>query len=117
MNGYQEAGITSGIGQGLDKAVSNILNLYGLKQRFDLQQQGLAIDKQNADSYKQEADTRKRRSLLKYFGSSHHWDTANLSKFHQPQGAPSGSEPDFRVPQQYTLDPRYQQAGADALRD
>jgi hypothetical protein len=120
MNGYQQGAITGGIGQGLDKAASNILNLYGMKQRFDLWQQGLDIDKQKAD-------TNTRRSQLKDFGSPHHWDHANLSKFHQPTGASTPGQPGLVGPPQamrlglgvppMTGDPQYLQPDANALRD
>ncbi len=118
MSGYSEGAITGGIGEGINKAVSNIMNLYGLKQRLDLQQQGLAIDRQNADTYK-------RQSQLKDFGSPHHWDHANLSRFHQPTGASTPGQPGMvgslqamrpgvGVPPM-TGDPQYMQPGADAL--
>lgn len=51
MNGYQQGAITGGIGEGLQQASANILNLYGMQRHFDMQQQNMDIHKQNADNY------------------------------------------------------------------
>jgi len=51
MNGYQQRAITGGIGNGINTAVSGILNHYGLQQRLDLQKSQLDIQKQNSATY------------------------------------------------------------------
>lgn len=117
MNGYQEGAVTGGIAKGLNTAVSGIMNLYGMQQRFDLQKQRLAIDKQYADSY----DKRTHFSLASRFEREAGED---LSKWMTPAGTrPTpggiGTPQAMRLGVNPTLqaDPRYLQLGADALRD
>lgn len=96
MNGYMQGAITGGIGQGLQQASSNILNLYGLNKRLE--------------AYKG-------RNALKVFGHQDAWNPMTLRQFHQPQAPPTSGEQDFRIPRSLTVDPRYGQADANILFD
>ena len=79
MNSFMQGGIYSGIGQGLQNATSNILNLYQMQQRADLDKENSAIKKQNSEMY---------RRMMEYSLASQIERGGDLSKFMQP---PSGT--------------------------
>ena len=117
MNGYQQGAITDGIGRGINQAVSNILNLYGMKQRFDLQQQGLAIDQQNADSNTKRMHYTLASRFEREMGDDpSKWMTPSVRRT-VPGGVGTPQANRLGVNQSIDADPRYLQPGADALLD
>ena len=72
MNGYTQGAITGGIGEGLQQASANILNLYGMQRHFDMQQQNLDIQNKTAATYNKRVD-------LKNFGSDKWWEEHQAS--------------------------------------
>lgn len=56
MSGISEGNIYGGIAQGINSAVSNITNLYGLQKHFEMQQQNLDIHQANAAAYQKQVN-------------------------------------------------------------
>lgn len=110
MSGISEGGIYSGIGRGIEQATSNILNLYGLKQRFDLQQQGQAIDKQHADNATKRLQL-KIASLAEMEFDEWHKRTRDTAT---PRVRAPGSGVNLRMPGSYDTNLNYLE-GAEAL--
>ena len=118
MNGYMAGAVTGGIGKGIDKATTNILNLYGMQQRFNLQQQDLDIQKQNSDTDQKRMQYHIASRFEQEMGD-------DLSKWMTPASTGSrvslgGVGPRARrmgLDASLDVDPRYMQPGADALPD
>lgn len=116
MNGYQKGAITGGIAKGINTAMAGVLNLYGMNQRMNVQQQQLDIQKQNSSSYQKMMHYNLASRFEREIGDE-------LSKWM----AHGGTRPSIggTVPRANRLgldatlqaDPRYLQPGADALLD
>lgn len=111
MSGISQGAIMGGIGQGINQASANILNLYGMKQKMDLQQQQMDINKQNADSYSK---------MLQYnfvSQAEHTWKSPQVRQPMPGRGTDQPGRMNFGLPAQLETDPAYMQPDANAFFD